>query len=103
PDLRASYTVVGDGIPKPLTDETPHVENGRPVAPARQQGVWVLCRSGPFPEARFQGDLATNLAGTGARWSEAQLRMRLVDAARLNPQTIMPAAYRPEALEAARS
>jgi sulfur-oxidizing protein SoxX len=98
PGLRGSYTVVGDGIPKPLTDEKPNVENGRRIVTERQQGLCVLCHSGPFPEARFQGDLATNLAGTGSRWSEAQLRLRMVDASRLNPQTIMPSYYRTEAL-----
>jgi len=99
PDLRATYTVVGDGIPKPLTDEKANVENGRRIVTDRQQGLCVLCHSGPFPEARFQGDLATSLAGTGARWSEAQLRLRLVDASRLNPQTIMPSYYRTDGLE----
>ncbi len=99
PDLRSTYTVVGDGIPKPLTDEKPNVENGRRIVTDRQQGLCVMCHSGPFPEARFQGDLATNLAGAGSRWSEAQLRLRLVDASRLNPQTIMPSYYRTENLE----
>jgi sulfur-oxidizing protein SoxX len=99
PDLRTTYTVVGDGIPKPLSDEPPNVENGRRIVTDRQQGLCVLCHSGPFPEARFQGDLATNLAGTGARWSEAQLRLRLVDASRLNPGTIMPSYYRTNDLE----
>jgi len=99
PDLRASYTVVGDGIPQPLTDETPNVENGRRIVTDRQQGLCVLCHSGPFPEARFQGDLATSLAGTGSRWSEAQLRLRLVDASQLNAQTIMPSYYRTQGLE----
>jgi sulfur-oxidizing protein SoxX len=99
PDLRATYTVVGDGIPKPLTDDRPNVENGRRIVTERQAGLCVLCHSGPFPEVRFQGDLATNLAGAGARWSEAQLRLRLVDASRLNPQTIMPSYYRTDGLE----
>ena len=98
PDLRATYTVVDDGIPKALTDDRPDVENGRRIVTDRQSGLCVLCHSGPFPEARFQGDLATNLAGTGSRWSEAQLRLRLVDASRLNPQTIMPSYYRTDGL-----
>jgi sulfur-oxidizing protein SoxX len=98
PDLSSTYAVVGDGIPKPLTDDKPSVENGRRIVTERQSGLCVLCHSGPFPEARFQGDLATNLAGTGARWSEAQLRLRLVDASRLNPQTIMPSYYRTDGL-----
>ncbi|HVO06307.1 MAG TPA: sulfur oxidation c-type cytochrome SoxX [Burkholderiaceae bacterium] len=99
PGLRSTYTVVGDGIPKPLTDEKPNVENGRRIVTDRLQGLCVMCHSGPFPEARFQGNLATNLAGAGSRWSEAQLRLRLVDASRLNPQTIMPSYYRTENLE----
>jgi L-cysteine S-thiosulfotransferase len=93
-DLRATYQVVGDGIPKPLTRDAGNAENGRRIVTERQTGLCVLCHSGPFPEARFQGDLATNLAGTGSRWTEAQLRLRLVDASRLNPQTIMPSYYR---------
>jgi len=93
-DLRADYEVVGDGIPKPLSDRPGNVENGRRIVTERQTGLCVLCHSGPFPEARFQGDIATNLGGTGARWSEAQLRLRIVDASRLNPQTLMPSYYR---------
>ena len=99
PDLRTSYTIVGDGIPKPLTSDAPNAENGRRIVTERQAGLCVLCHSGPFPETRFQGDIATNLAGTGSRWSEAQLRLRLVDASRLNPQTIMPSYYRTQGLE----
>jgi len=99
PDLRSTYSVVGDGIPKPLTDDKPNPDSGRRIVTDRLQGLCLMCHSGPFPEARFQGDLATNLAGTGTRWSEAQLRLRLVDASRLDPQTIMPSYYRTENLE----
>ena len=58
----------------------------------------ILCHSGPFPETQFQGDLAPSLTGAGSRWSEGQLRLRLVDASRLNPATIMPSYYRVEGL-----
>jgi len=34
----------------------------------------------------------------GARWSSAQLRLRIVDGSRLNPETIMPSYYRIEGL-----
>jgi sulfur-oxidizing protein SoxX len=57
-----------------------------------------LCHNGPFPEERLQGNLAPDLAGTGARWSAGQLRLRLVDASRLNPDTIMPPYYRVDGL-----
>ena len=43
--------------------------------------------------------MAPDLKGAGARWSEGQLRLRIVDAARVNPQTIMPPYYRTDGLE----
>ena len=58
----------------------------------------ILCHSGPFPEQKFQGDLAPDLSGTGSRWTEGQLRLRLVNAAHLNAATIMPSYYRVEGL-----
>jgi len=64
----------------------------------RQVGLCLLCHSGPFPEERFQGDLAPDLTGVGARLPEGQIRLRIVDSAKLNPQSIMPAYYRSEGL-----
>jgi len=57
-----------------------------------------LCHSGPFPEERFQGDLAPDLKGAGARLSEGQIRARIVDPSRINADTIMPAYYRKDGL-----
>ena len=36
------------------------------------------------------------MAGVGARLGQGQLRLRVVDSARINPQSIMPAYYRIE-------
>ena len=44
------------------------------------------------------GNLAPPLGGAGARLSEGQLRLRIVDSMRLNPQTIMPSYYRVDGL-----
>lgn len=63
---------------------------GRAIVLSRQSGLCILCHSGPFPEERFQGNLAPDLATSAARLSESQLRARLVDARRFNPNTIMP-------------
>jgi L-cysteine S-thiosulfotransferase len=92
-----SYTVVGDGIPDSLTGAPGDAMRGRALALDRAS-TCILCHSGPFPETRFQGDLAPNLAGAGARWTEGQLRLRLVDASRFNPTTIMPSYYRTDDL-----
>ncbi|WP_197713078.1 hypothetical protein [Polynucleobacter necessarius] len=53
----------------------------------------MLCHSGPFPEERFQGNLARELKASVARLDAPQLRARIVNAAHFNSQTIMPAYY----------
>jgi sulfur-oxidizing protein SoxX len=87
------YTVVGDAIPEPLTKARGDATRGRALVVERSS-TCILCHSGPFPEQKFQGDLAPDLSGSGSRWSEGQLRLRLVDASRLNAATIMPSYYR---------
>lgn len=91
------YAVVGDAIPQSLTGAPGDVARGRALVLERSS-TCILCHSGPFPETRFQGDLAPSLAAAGGRWSEGQLRLRLVDAPSLNPATIMPAYYRLDGL-----
>jgi sulfur-oxidizing protein SoxX len=90
------YTVAGDAIPEPLTARG-DATRGRALVVERSS-TCILCHNGPFPEQKFQGDLAPGLAGTGSRWSEGQLRLRLVDASSLNAATIMPSYYRVDGL-----
>ena len=92
-----SYAVVGDAIPDSLTNARADAVRGRALVVERSS-TCILCHNGPFPEQKFQGDLAPNLAGSGSRWSEGQLRLRLVDASRLNAATIMPSYYRVDGL-----
>jgi L-cysteine S-thiosulfotransferase len=96
--LRA-FTITNDMIAAPLTGTPGDPGRGRAIVTDRQLGLCLLCHSGPFPDQRFQGNLAPNLAGAGRRWTEGQLRLRIVDASRINPSTIMPAYYRVEGLE----
>lgn len=90
--------VEGDAIPSPLADSPGDAARGRAVIVNRQVGLCMLCHTGPFPEERAQGNLAPSLAGAGSRWSEGQLRLRVADARRLNPATIMPPTYRVDGL-----
>ena len=98
-DALRPYAIVGDAIPASLTGAPGNAERGRAIVGNRQVGLCLLCHSVPFPEEKFQGTLAPNIAGAGARWSEGQLRLRIVDASRLNPDTIMPPYYRTEGLD----
>ncbi len=91
--------IVGDAVPVPLTDQPGDPARGRALVVDRRTGMCLLCHAGPFPEERFQGTLAPDLGGAGARWSAGQLRLRLVDSRRVNPDSIMPAYYRVEGLD----
>ena len=91
------YTVVGNAIPASLTGAAGDATRGRALVVDRGN-TCILCHSGPFPEQRFLGDVAPSLAGTGSRWSEGELRLRLVDASSLNAATIMPSYYRIDGL-----
>ncbi|MGB4116347.1 MAG: sulfur oxidation c-type cytochrome SoxX [Polaromonas sp.] len=92
------YEVVGDAIPASLTGMRGDAAKGRSIVANRQVGLCLLCHTGPVPEERFQGNLAPSLAGAGSRWSEGQLRLRLADSRRLNPDTLMPAYHATEGL-----
>src|SRR6516165_10353115 len=83
-DSLRPYVVVGDAIPRSLTGAGGDAARGRAIVLNRQVG--------------FQGTLAPSLEGTGSRWSEGQLRLRMVDASRLYPDTIMPPYYRVDGL-----
>jgi sulfur-oxidizing protein SoxX len=98
PAMAQPIAVVGDAIPASLTGAPGDAARGRAIVATRQRGLCLLCHSGPFPEEPFQGDLAPSLVGAGGRLTEGQLRLRLVDGRRLNPDTIMPAYYSTEDL-----
>lgn len=87
-----------DSIPDSLTGARGDPVRGRALVADRQAGLCLLCHSGPFPEQPFQGDLGPDLRGVGTRLSEGQIRLRIVDASRANPATIMPPYFRTEGL-----
>lgn len=93
------YNVVGDGIPESLTGAPGDPARGKAIVTSRQTGLCLLCHSAPLPEEKFQGTIGPDLKGSGSRYSEGELRMRMVDSRRLNPDTIMPSYYRLDGLE----
>ena len=92
------YRVVDDGIPVALTEQSGDVARGRDIAANRQVGMCPLCHQVPSAADRFQGDIATNLAGAGTRWTVPQLRLRLVDSRREKADSVMPAYYKMDGL-----
>ncbi len=98
PSSLLAQVVAGDQIVESLSDHPGDVARGRALVVSRQEGLCILCHSGPFPEEPFQGNLAPDLAASSALLSAAQLRARIVDASRFNPDTIMPSYFRTEGL-----
>jgi sulfur-oxidizing protein SoxX len=96
--LALAAPALAEGLPEPLTATPGDAARGRAIIADRGRGLCLLCHSGPFPEERFQGSLAPSLAGVGARLEAAELRLRLVDSRRVNPDSIMPAYHRTEGL-----
>jgi sulfur-oxidizing protein SoxX len=84
----------GDAIPNSLSGQAGDPVKGKGIVTSRQTGLCILCHAGPFPEERFQGNLAPDLRLSVANLSAAQLRARLVDASRFHPNTIMPSYFR---------
>ncbi len=96
--LLLSFGAPAQEITQPLTAAPGDALRGRAIVADRHVGMCLLCHSGPFPEERSQGNLASDLSGVGSRWTAAQLRLRLVDARRLNPDTIMPSYFSAQGL-----
>ena len=99
----AFFSVVGFSSGEETAPATPDEAKGDPVrgraiVANRQVGLCLLCHSGPFPEERFQGDLAPDLRGAGKRYTEDELRLRMTDPAKMNPRTIMPSYSKTEGL-----
>lgn len=90
--------VRGDAIPASLTGRPGDPERGREIVGDRRRGLCLLCHTGPFPDIHLQGELAPDLRGAGARLTEGQLRLRIVDMKALNPLSVMPAYYRTDGL-----
>jgi sulfur-oxidizing protein SoxX len=93
----AGNAFADDSIPASLTGAKGDAARGRAIVASRQVGLCLLCHSGPFPEERFQGDLAPDLRNS-ARLTEGQIRQRIVDPTKVNPRSIMPGYYKSEGL-----
>lgn len=72
---------------------------GAALAASRTQGLCILCHALPGIPAVQQGTLGPPLQGVGARLDAGQLRQRLLEPARFNPDTVMPAYGPPASLQ----
>jgi sulfur-oxidizing protein SoxX len=91
----AAYKVVGgNSIPNSLTGKSGDAKKGRATAINRKKGNCLGCHKMPIPEQQFHGLIGPDLKGVASRLSEGEIRLRVVDPKRVNPDTIMPAFYK---------
>ena len=91
------YRIEGDAIPALLGPASGDPLRGRELISGRDANC-LLCHAVTETGLRFMGDIAPPLSGVGARLSEGQLRLRIVDSSRLNPETVMPSYYKVDGL-----
>jgi len=91
---------VQTGTPAPLTALPGDSRRGKAVAVDSDRGNCIICHKMPIPDIPPDafGDLGPPLDGVGSRLSAAELRLRIIDARRINPETIMPPYYSIESL-----
>jgi sulfur-oxidizing protein SoxX len=88
------YVVTDDAIIEPLAGAKGDPARGAALISNRHRSLCTLCHSVPFSEPHLHGTLAPDLNRVGARLSEGQIRLRVVDMKRLVSETIMPSYYR---------
>jgi sulfur-oxidizing protein SoxX len=99
PGNLARFRVTGDGIPEAIGGAVGDADRGRALILGRESANCVLCHAFPDPGVRFSGNVGPSLGGVARTLSVAQLRLRVVDNARVNAQTVMPSYYRVEGLD----
>ena len=81
-------------IEKPLCGLQGDAQRGRAIAIDSHGGNCLACHKMPIDEEPFHGTIGPPLHAVGARYTEGQIRMRIVDEQQVNPFTIMPGFYR---------
>jgi L-cysteine S-thiosulfotransferase len=101
--LACVVVTVSCAAPKSSADslETPlaaagDAARGREVFMARDGGHCVLCHAAPG--VAIAGNVGPSLAGVGDRLTPGQIRLRIADTPRVNPDAAMPAFHRTEGL-----
>jgi sulfur-oxidizing protein SoxX len=87
------YRIVDGGIPESLTDVPGDRFRGELLVRDPANASCLICHSMPIPDEPDPGNIGPDLAGVADRYTEAELRLRVVDPKVVSPDTIMPAYY----------
>jgi sulfur-oxidizing protein SoxX len=90
-------STTGDSQPR-LAAVNGDIRQGQAIFNSRDKGHCLLCHQLASNAEAFQGTIGPPLDNIGDRLSAGQLRYRVVDSSRLNPDTRMPAYFKTEGL-----
>ena len=93
------YTIKDDAIAASLTGKAGNAAMGKKLSVNRKKGNCLACHAiSDLKDQPFHGNVGPSLDGVAGRYSEGELRLRMVDSKKLNEDTIMPAFYRVDGL-----
>ena len=81
-------------IAQPLCCLAGNASRGMAIASDSGRGNCLACHQLPIPDVEAYGTIGPPLSGIGARLTEGQIRLRVVDTREINPMSIMPGFYR---------
>ncbi len=87
------YRIENDRIAASLTGRPGDPTRGAALFASRQVSTCLLCHADPSAPQPSAPTIGPSLSNLGTRLTEGQIRLRIVDAARLNPDTVMPSFY----------
>jgi sulfur-oxidizing protein SoxX len=90
--------IVDSAIPQSLTVVPGDPVEGERIARDMTNASCLICHALPIADEPDPGNIAPPLDGVADRYSEGELRLRLVDPKAINPGTVMPAYYKTEGL-----
>lgn len=99
PAALVKYEIKDNAIPASLTGKPGNAENGKKIIIGRTLGNCLACHEvSALKDEPYHGNIGPTLDGIAGRLSEGEIRLRLVDSTKINPDTPMPAFYRVEGL-----
>lgn len=69
-----------------------NLENGKKVFSSRKVNC-LSCHKAPIVEEKFQGNIGPSLHGIGSIYKKDELRLRVINAKIINPDSIMPSYF----------
>jgi sulfur-oxidizing protein SoxX len=94
PEDYCSWEVKDYAIEEPLCGLDGDALRGKRVVSDSHTGNCLACHQLPIPGIEAYGTIGPPLQGIASRFTEAQIRVRIVDTRNINPMSIMPGFYR---------